>query len=71
MEAKENITYDDVETFNFIIGCMMRIENKLETKLENNTSYTRYDIALNGFDCSIFSTNKLKNKSNQMELLLS
>lgn len=30
---KENIT-NDVETFNFIIRCIMQIENKLETKIE-------------------------------------
>jgi len=71
METRESITYDDVETF--IFRCMMRIENKLETELENKTSYIKHDIALMDLIAAFFleTTNKLKNKRNQMGLLLS
>jgi hypothetical protein len=72
MEMKENITNDDVETFNFIIRCMMQIENKLKIKMENNTRYTRHDIAIMDLVAAFFqeTTNKLKNKRNEMEEIL-
>lgn len=59
---KENITNDDVETFNFIIRRTMQIENKLETTMENKTRYTRNDIAIMDLVAAFFqeTTNKLK-----------
>jgi hypothetical protein len=58
MEIKENITNDDVETFNFIIRFMMQIENKLDTKIENKTRYTRHDIAIMDLVAAFFQDDK-------------
>lgn len=58
MEMKENITNDDVETFNFIIRRMMQIENKLETKMENKTRYTKHDIAIMDLVAAFFRDDK-------------
>jgi hypothetical protein len=69
---KENVTNDDV---NFIIRYMMQIGNKLKIKIENRTRYTRHYIAIMDLVAGFFqeTTNKLKNKRNEMEeeLLLS
>jgi len=48
---------------------MMQIENKLKIKMENKTRYTRHDIAIMDLVAAFFqeTTNKLKNKRNEME----
>lgn len=69
MVMKENITNDGAEIFNFIFRCMRQIENKLEIKMENKTRYRRHDIAIMDLVPAFFqeTTNKLKNKRNEME----
>jgi len=50
----------------------MQIENKLKIKMENKTRYTRHDIAIMDLVAAFFqeTTNKLKNKRNEMDKMI-